>query len=386
MIRTIIYSLLCVFFICTGAIGQGINFFEGSWEDAKKLAKKEGKLLFVDGYATWCGPCKRMSSQLFPLESVGDFFNKKFVNVKIDMERGEGLAFRKSYPISAFPTLYFIAPDGELIQSSKGAPRSPEALISVADKAYRSYDPSGPFMKKYEEGDRSYATYFGLVEGLNRIGQNSLKYANEYLRSQQDFSTDENLDFIFVSLTQLDSRIFKTFKSQWTHLQDRFETEELHQKVYESAQKTIQTAIDFESVMVLDEAIEGYAALYPDRASKMEALTRMKFCAALKDGAEFIRESNYIDDPDVLRQQIQWALEYFAEDDSVLNKAQKWGKQLVSLKDVPGSHYLLAMVYVKSGDKKKAIKALEACINKTPEEHTKQLAIYRDQIKKLEDI
>lgn len=90
------------------ATSQGIEFFDGNYKDAFAKAEEEGKLVFVDAFAQWCGPCKRMAATTFKEAAVGDFFNKEFINLKIDMEKGQGLEFRGKYPVSAYPTLMFI--------------------------------------------------------------------------------------------------------------------------------------------------------------------------------------------------------------------------------------------------------------------------------------
>lgn len=46
--------------------GQGIEFFHGTWEEALEQAQIQDKVIFVDAYTTWCGPCKRMSKNVFP--------------------------------------------------------------------------------------------------------------------------------------------------------------------------------------------------------------------------------------------------------------------------------------------------------------------------------
>ena len=78
---------------------RGIDFFPGSWNEALELAKKEDKLIFLDAYASWCGPCKSMQKKVFPTDKVGEYFNARFINVKIDMEKGglirEGMILRK---------------------------------------------------------------------------------------------------------------------------------------------------------------------------------------------------------------------------------------------------------------------------------------------------
>ena len=51
---------------------EGIPFVDLKFDDALVQAKKEGKMLFLDCYTSWCGPCKMMSEQVFPLKVVGD--------------------------------------------------------------------------------------------------------------------------------------------------------------------------------------------------------------------------------------------------------------------------------------------------------------------------
>ena len=57
---------------------QGIEFEHGTWAEALAKAQKEDKMIFVDGYAVWCGPCKMLAKNIFPQESVGKFFNENF--------------------------------------------------------------------------------------------------------------------------------------------------------------------------------------------------------------------------------------------------------------------------------------------------------------------
>lgn len=100
----------------------GINFIQGkSWKEVLALAKKQNKLIFLDAYATWCGPCKYLQKNVFTDESVGDFFNANFINVKMDMEEGEGIQLSEDLGVASYPTLFFINGDDKVVHKTVGA-------------------------------------------------------------------------------------------------------------------------------------------------------------------------------------------------------------------------------------------------------------------------
>lgn len=93
---------------------DGVNFRELTFADALTQAKAENKLLFVDCYTSWCGPCKHMTNNVFPQKEAGDYFNARFVCVKYDMEKGEGVDLKTQYQVRAYPTFLLIRPDGSV--------------------------------------------------------------------------------------------------------------------------------------------------------------------------------------------------------------------------------------------------------------------------------
>ena len=113
----------------------GIQFFHGTWEEALAKAKKENKLIFMDAYASWCGPCKMMARNTFTKEEVGDFFNKNFINIKMDMEKHpEGRRLSQKYGLRAYPTLYFINSKEQVKHTSVGY-LNPKQLIEQGKMA-----------------------------------------------------------------------------------------------------------------------------------------------------------------------------------------------------------------------------------------------------------
>jgi len=100
---------------------SGITFFEGTFAEAKTQAAKENKAIFLDAYTVWCGPCKWMEKNTFTDQAVADYYNSNFINVKMDMEKGEGIALARKYRVMAYPTLLFIKSDGTVLGQKMGA-------------------------------------------------------------------------------------------------------------------------------------------------------------------------------------------------------------------------------------------------------------------------
>ena len=85
-------------------------FLDLAFSDALALAKEEGKVVFVDFFTTWCGPCKRLDKTTWVDEDVVRWLAEKTVPLKLDAEIETALA--KKYSVMSYPTMIFIDPDG----------------------------------------------------------------------------------------------------------------------------------------------------------------------------------------------------------------------------------------------------------------------------------
>lgn len=134
--RVIISCMLAIFFLSsfTGMRTEetkGIQFTTISFQEALKQAKKEHKLIFVDAYTTWCGPCKMMAKITFTNEEVGKVFNHNFINLQLDMERGEGLNFARTYRVRAYPSMFLINSEGKVVKRMLGFMKKDQLLEQV---------------------------------------------------------------------------------------------------------------------------------------------------------------------------------------------------------------------------------------------------------------
>ncbi|SOE20372.1 Thioredoxin [Spirosomataceae bacterium TFI 002] len=103
-------------------------------ENVLQQAAESNKLVFVDLYAVWCGPCKYMDENVFKLPSVINKFSKNFVNYKVDVESFDGVNVSLNYKVNSFPTYLFLDKDGKVVHRLEGM-FTEEGLIAEADFA-----------------------------------------------------------------------------------------------------------------------------------------------------------------------------------------------------------------------------------------------------------
>lgn len=211
---------------------NGIKFEQTlSWEEIKAKAKTSNKYIFVDCYATWCGPCKMMDREVYSDPQVGKAFNKQFISVKVQMDSTAkdeeqtkkwyttAQKMRHDYKIQAFPTYLFFTPNTELVLKEMGFMTANNfiRLINLAK------DPQKPLYyaqyQQYKQNIKEYET-MGKLALFTRdvIGDNDLsdKMSKDYKKYYLDkldpevLYTKEHIDFIcnFIPLVSIKDKFF----------------------------------------------------------------------------------------------------------------------------------------------------------------------------------
>lgn len=121
--------LLVVFVLAALRVEAQVQFEKGSFEKVSRMAAEHEKLLFVDLYAPWCGPCRTMDRQVFPQKKVGEFFATHFVAVKYNVDLPVGAELMQRYGRGAIPLYLVMRPDGTLLGRIEGM-SSAEKLIA----------------------------------------------------------------------------------------------------------------------------------------------------------------------------------------------------------------------------------------------------------------
>ncbi|WP_316794120.1 thioredoxin family protein [Pedobacter frigoris] len=204
-------NLISIFllFSCLSVFAQGIEFEHTSWAEAVKKAKALNKPIFVDVYTSWCGPCKVMATQVFTRPEVGAKYNQGFVNVKIDAEKGEGIALAKKYEVKSYPTYLFINPfDESLVDRAKSSIAAAD-FNDVGDKMLIKYSRKkeislADLEAKYKSGSYDEAFSRAYIKRLKAEGKSTNVILQEYItKFVTNSPTSDQLYFIGLNFTKV---------------------------------------------------------------------------------------------------------------------------------------------------------------------------------------
>lgn len=262
MFKTIVCSMLLLLGVSVSA-QKGIDFENVNLEAAKKIAQKENKLIFIDLFTTWCGPCKLMKKNTFTDEKIGELFNKNFVNLAIDAEKDkDGLELVKKYKIVNYPSFLFLDKNGELIQYDFGyynAQQFAGVGMSVLDKvSSKNMTKTIDQVKGKMVGDKiddfsakdHLDKTFTLSEEKGKIVLVFIRgqwcpYCNKYVEKLQDISPElkkKNARLVIISPEKpefIEKTISKT-KTDYTVLYDEdYKIAEMFDVLYTPDQRTL---------------------------------------------------------------------------------------------------------------------------------------------------
>lgn len=262
--KGILFASFLIFTL--NSYSQGINFMEGSWEEVLAKAQKDKKAIFVDAYTKWCGPCKRLQNTVFPTKEAGDFYNQNFINFKIDMETQSGIEFGTKYPVSAYPTLYFISNKGEVVQTHVGG-ADLKRFIEIGKEALSQNNYNPELEAEWDKGNRNYDVVLSYIKSLKSKGKPVNKIVLDYLKDKPNIDKDQKLVLIFESVTECDSKLFEmlTEKTNFKKLSEIYSKEEISEKIYSACWKTVEKAYEFDAPILQEEAKEKMKLFEKDR-------------------------------------------------------------------------------------------------------------------------
>lgn len=387
-------SLLAFFLtVSLGAFAQGIEFFHGTWEEALVKSEAEGKLIFVDAYTTWCGPCKQMSANVFPQAEVGQVFNANFINVKLDMEKEESVSFRKVHSVRAYPTMFWINGKNEVVHTTVGGKQA-DGLISLAREAISRQDDLEALAAEWEAGDHHPKLAFTYIRALVRRGENHLKVANDYLRDQKDLTTADNLNIIQVAATTADSRIFDLMMKHKAAVIALNGQEAFDASVRNAVAETKDRALAYKDASLLKTAVAKLSAADPTAGKQLALEGAFELAAVGTDLKAFTKAmKNYLKkgvNGDAERLSAVYKIattSKFIEDDNVLDMAVTAGAAAAAADPATGyqQYFRIADFLLKQRKTEMALTYANLALQALPEKQPNYERAIKGLIQRIEE-
>lgn len=354
-------SIFSALFIGAFAFAQGIKFEDTNFATVLAKAKKENKLVFIDAYASWCGPCKLMVKNIFPLQSVGDYYNSHFISAKIDMEKGEGIDLAKKYNVKAFPTYLFVDGNGEVVHRTLGYVEENDFIQFAKDAG----DPNkrlATLKQKFEDGEKS-PEFLKNLAGLTLYNDApfAARVLERYFAGKTEYDR-EDIQMLLTGAQNMDSPLYKIFQTKkaeiskvitpekYTEIDKGIKITGLFKKSYNADTKTwndnyfLTEAQKFltkdEAEKVLKKAQAGRAL----RAKDMATYEKLTLELNKDTSAASSEELN----------SLAWTFFENVTTKSSLEKAVAWAQESVKKQENYANTDTLANLYNKVGDKKNA--------------------------------
>lgn len=344
--KQIIVLLLSLSYFIANA--QGIEFFKGTFDEAKALAKKTDKIIFMDAYAAWCGPCKRMAANVFPKKEAGDFFNKNFINLKVDMEKGEGRAIAQKYGVRSYPTLLFLDFEGNVVHQARGARSTASSLVQLGKQALI---PSQAMLNKLEaqwkKGDRTLPFLNKYIRNYAAADKDYEEALESYIKqsSTEEKQQDKFRDFVYKYTTQIQSSGFDAIIADKNAFKKQFGTEKFDKKINTMCLQTVAKAAKTQDKAKLDACKNVLKNLKTKNYKQQMAFLDVKYYGLAKDWKNYDKNiskylKKYKKNDDVAHRNVAWNYYMYVTDKNLLNKAEKWAQKAISLNKKSHKNYL----------------------------------------------
>lgn len=186
-------------------VGVGIKFeTKLSWDEIKLKAKREKKYIFLDLFASWCGPCKFMDNNVFSMKEVGDYVNTRFISVRVQMDstKSDDVHVKRWYSDAKkikmifnpnfFPTFIFLSPEGVLVHKYVGS-RYHDQFLQLCSNALNEKTQYFTLVKNLENNTLDKHSIRQLLSQSIEFGDTSISYKLSS-RFIKDLSDEEKLD------------------------------------------------------------------------------------------------------------------------------------------------------------------------------------------------
>ncbi|ACU08342.1 putative disulphide-isomerase [Flavobacteriaceae bacterium 3519-10] len=356
--------LLILFSISTPFLAQqSINFETGTFQEILAKAKSQKKLVFMDAFAVWCGPCKMMEKNIFPLPAVREYYNANFINARIDMEKGEGIGIAQRYGIRSYPSYLILNGDGEVVKQTYGY-MGEEPFLAFAKQANDPKFATSSNKELFEKGESAPEFLLNMMQLYSQTDFDVAQKASEryfQVKKDQALTKDEVGLLLYFTKSPVDVN-YKTFVSRKPEIitlmsediYNQFDTNIKISSILENAmdKKTgrINDGQYYKDAIPLVGAAEAEIALH--RTKVIVYPNAGLFDEYEKAALSYYKNSENFSQDELLK--AAWIFSDHVTNISSLKKAQEWAEKSVMQAETPENTYILARLYAKTGQKENA--------------------------------
>lgn len=162
-----------------------------SYDEARSASEREGVPLLIHFHASYCGPCRQMSSQVFSQPEVQHQLRKGIASVEIDVQHRQDLV--QQFGVSSVPADVVVFPGGrsEVVNSGfKSTFAYLDLLRSVAARgaSKSSVKPSEPVVKIPEKKANTAGKPAQLLTGLEGFCPVKLMKDREWILGKENLT------------------------------------------------------------------------------------------------------------------------------------------------------------------------------------------------------
>ncbi|MFN8297784.1 MAG: thioredoxin domain-containing protein [Chitinophagales bacterium] len=370
-------AVLLFLFTAPLANAQGIEFIhDKKFAELLQMAKQQNRLIFMDCYTSWCGPCKRLSSMVFPDSAVGEFFNENFINAKFDMEKDEGPTIAGNYAVRAYPTLLWLDGDGNVRHKIVGGLDVP-GLIAQGKKAI---DPTPGILtgmrKRYADGDRDVNFLMDFVNTLQASGEKYEEYFNEYMSklSPKDLSDAKHAKTIFNLTNDIKSPGVAYLIKNKAYYKGMLGDDAYNNKIDKIAAKAAGEAPKANDPALFKGALDLIKSNKAPNAAEKTAQLSLDYYEHMADWNNYDKTASayikkYASKKASVLNDVAWTYYLNMNDDARLKKASKWAYTAINTDNKYTYNLTYAYLLYKLNDYKEAEKACDYAIIRAKEEN-----------------
>lgn len=274
-VKKIMFALVALLVSVQFSLAGGINFQDLSLEEGLKKAKKENKIVFIDVYATWCGPCKYLSKNVFVDDDLGEFMNENFVSLKLDGEKGDGLRLMNEFSLDSYPTMLFLNSDMDLLQKIVGAV-SAEQIEAVGNEVIHPEETAiYQLEQQYKSGNRDRDVLAAYAVELLNADRDMESIVDEFLELYPEPNLkDENEFLVFcLGVNDRDHASMKAFLGDldgWAEIHGEFVMTKLNMTLY----TIVSDAIEAKDESMISTELDKVFPFYQDFVAEEAAVSK----------------------------------------------------------------------------------------------------------------